>query len=187
MLDVDPAKTSSRSCVAKSELHQRRGHDGKETLRFAQGSEVATSRVNMVIVGKWRDGWYVVPYHVVFRDIDAFGHVNNAVYFTYFETARTLLWQELTGTSGPRDIGFIVARAECDFRQQIGMESIEIRVRIGEMRTTSLDFLYEIRKSGGGILAATGKVVVVMFDWEKGSKVPVSDDFRKKVAAAGKS
>jgi acyl-CoA thioester hydrolase len=127
----------------------------------------------------------VVPYHVVFRDIDAFGHVNNAVYFTYFETARTLLWQELTGSRGPRDIGFIVARAECDFRQQIGMEPIEIRVRIGEMRSTSLDFVYEIRKAGGEILAASGKVVVVMFDWETNAKVPVSDEFRERVSRLG--
>ena len=137
-------------------------------------------------MSEWRDGWYVVPYQVVFRDIDAFGHVNNAVYFTYFETARTLLWQELTGGRGPRDIGFIVARAECDFRQQIGMERIEIRVRIGEMRTTSLDFVYEIRKGGGEVLAATGKVVVVMFDWETNSKTPVSDEFKRRVASIGR-
>ncbi|HEX6178277.1 MAG TPA: thioesterase family protein [Thermoanaerobaculia bacterium] len=137
--------------------------------------------------GRWRDGWYVVPHQVIFRDLDGIGHVNNSVFFTYFEWSRTVLWFDMMGGREPHDLGFIVARAECDFRQQIGMESIEIRVRIGEMRTTSLDFLYEIRKSGGGILAATGKVVVVMFDWEKGSKVPVSDDFRKKVAAAGKS
>lgn len=136
-------------------------------------------------MSEWRDGWYVVPYQVVFRDIDAFGHVNNAVYFTYFETARTMLWQELTGARGPRGIGFIVARAECDFRHQIGMEPIEICVRIGEMRRTSLDFDYEIRRADGGALAATGKVVVVMFDWDRNSKVAISDEFRRTVAEIG--
>lgn len=129
----------------------------------------------------WKDGWYVVPYQVVFSDIDAYGHVNNAVYFTYFETARTLLWQEITGKRGPRDLDFIVARAECDFRQQVGMERIEIRVRIGEMRTTSLDFDYEIRKSDGRQLAATGKVIVVLFDWKTQTKVPISNGFRRRV------
>ena len=44
--------------------------------------------------GKWRDGWFVVPYHVLFGDIDAYGHVNNAVYFTYYEWGRTQLWFE---------------------------------------------------------------------------------------------
>ncbi|HEU4520917.1 MAG TPA: thioesterase family protein [Thermoanaerobaculia bacterium] len=133
----------------------------------------------------WKDGWYVVPYMVPFRDIDAYAHVNNAVYFTWFETARVLLWQELTGRRGPRDLNFIVARAECDFRHQVGMELVDICVRIGEMRTTSLDFNYEIRKDGGQTLAATGRVVVVLFDWETQAKVPIGDDLRAKIAALG--
>ena len=133
--------------------------------------------------GRWRDGWYVVPHQVIFRDLDAIGHVNNAVYFTYFEWARTLLWFDIAGGSRPFDIGFIVARAECDFRQQLGMEPIEIRVRIGEMRTSSLDFDYEVRKSDGQHVAATGKVVVVLYDWKSQSKVPISEDFRRKVAS----
>lgn len=126
------------------------------------------------------EGWYVAPYRVMLSDLDSFGHVNNAVYFTYFEHARTLLWFELSGGSAARDISFIVARAECDFRQQVGMEPIDICVRIGEMRSTSFDFLHEIRK-GDGQVAAAGKVVVVLFDWQKQSKVAISDDFRRKV------
>jgi acyl-CoA thioester hydrolase len=132
-------------------------------------------------IGEWRDGWYVVPYRVIFRDIDSFGHVNNAVYFTYFELARTELWFSINGGTDPHDISFIVARAECDFRGQIGMEAIEIRVKIAEMRATSFDFVYEIRKVDGLGLAATGKVVVVLFDWQTNAKVPISDDLRRKV------
>ena len=136
-------------------------------------------------VNGWKDGWYVVPYTVVFRDVDAFAHVNNAVYITYFEIARTMLWQELTGARTAREVGFIVARVECDFRHQIGMELIEICVRIGEMRTTSLDFLYEIRKTDGQQLAATGRVTVVMWDWDQQAKKPIGDDFRRRVASLG--
>jgi acyl-CoA thioester hydrolase len=132
-------------------------------------------------IGEWRDGWYAVPYRVIFRDVDSFGHVNNAVYFTYFELARTELWFAISGGSAPRDISFIVARAECDFREQIGMEAIEIRVKIAEMRSTSFDFIYEIRKTDGLALAATGKVVVVLFDWDTNAKVPIGDELRRKV------
>lgn len=137
--------------------------------------------------GTWRDGWHVVPHHVLFRDIDAFGHVNNAVFFTYYEWGRTQLWFELTGGSGALDIGFIVAHAQCDFKQQIGLEEIEIATRIGEMRNTSLDFLCEIRTNNGNDVAATGKVVVVLYDWARRSKVPITDELRRKVAqhAAG--
>lgn len=131
----------------------------------------------------WKGGWYVVPYRVMFRDLDSFGHVNNAVFFTYFEWGRTQLWLELTGGRNARDLSFIVARAECDFKQQLSMEPIEIWTRIGDMRATSLDFLSEIRKSNGREIAAVGKVVVVMFDWNTQSKVPITDEFRRQVMA----
>jgi acyl-CoA thioester hydrolase len=136
--------------------------------------------------GRWNDGWYVVSHQAIFRDLDAIGHVNNAVFFTYFEWARTLFWFDLTGGSRPFDVGFIVARAECDFRHQLGMEPIEICVRIGEMRSTSLDFLHEIRKDGGQV-AAAGKVVVVLFDWNTQSKVTISDELRRKVKSLQQS
>jgi acyl-CoA thioester hydrolase len=130
---------------------------------------------------RWEGGWYVVPWQVIFRDIDTFGHVNNAVYLTYFELARTSLWLALTGGASSRDVGFIVVRAECDFRHQLGMEEIEIAVRIGDMRTTSFDTLYEIRTVAGRQLAATGRVVVVLFDWKTNSKTPITDELRHKV------
>ena len=82
----------------------------------------------------------------------------------------------------PADIGFIVARAEIDFKLQIEMEPIDICIRITEMRTTSFDTVYEIRKRGGKV-AATGKVVVVLFDWKAQTKMPISDELRQKVRA----
>ena len=133
------------------------------------------------IRGERRDGWYIVRHHVEFRDLDAFGHVNNAVYFSYFEWARALLWFELTTFGGARDIGFIVAHASCDFRRQLDLEPIELCVRVGEMGSSSMVFLHEIRKKNGNELAATGKIVVVMFDWALQSKVAISDGVRRKV------
>ena len=132
--------------------------------------------------GEWREGWFVVPYHVLFGDIDAFGHVNNAVYFTYFEWGRTQLWFELTEWGGALDIGFILAHASCDFKKQLAMEPIEICTRIGEMRTSSIEFLSEIRRSDGEV-AATGRVVAVLYDWERQAKKTIGDDLRARVAA----
>lgn len=133
--------------------------------------------------GAWKGGWYVVPYDVLFSDLDYFGHVNNALYIRYFEIARTDLWFSLGATRQPLDIGFIVARAECDFKKQINLERIEIAVRFGEIGNTSMAFLYEIRKNDGRDIAATGKVVVVLYDWGRHSKVAISDELRRTIAA----
>lgn len=138
-------------------------------------------------VSGWRDGWYVVPWDVAFRDLDAIGHVNNAVYLTYFEIARTAYWFALNGGSDPFDIGFIVARAECDFRAQLRMERIDLCVRIEEMRNTSLVFAQEVRKADvagdGGHVAASGRVTAVLYDWKQRARIPIADEFRERVAA----
>jgi acyl-CoA thioester hydrolase len=128
-------------------------------------------------VPRWENGWFVVPWQVIFRDVDGFGHVNNAVYLTYFEWARAQMWFDLTDAKGaPEDIGFIMARAEVDYLAQLG----DICARVSEMRNTSLDTVYEIRRRDGQV-AATGKVVVVLFDWHEQRKIPISDEFRQKV------
>src|ERR1700682_2906229 len=132
--------------------------------------------------GGWKDGWHVVPWDVIFRDLDAIGHVNNAVFFTYFEWGRTRYWFDLRGGTGPFDIGFIVARTECDYRRQLVMEPIEIATRIGEMRNSSIDFHSEIRKAGGEV-AAIGKTVAVLYDWTKQAKMSIPDDLRSRVRA----
>ena len=134
-------------------------------------------------VSGWSDGWYRVPHEVTWRDLDAMNHVNNAVYFTFFEWARTKYWFDLTGGSAPGDLGFIVARAECDFRRQLSLtEKIHVGVRIAAMRNSSLDFEYEIR-NGSGEIAATGKVVVVLYSWKMNQKIPIPEDLRRRVDA----
>lgn len=135
----------------------------------------------------WRDGWYVVPHEVTWRDLDGIGHVNNAVYFTFLEWARTKYWFALHGIDGRTDLGaddlgFIVARAECDFRVQLGLlDEIEIRVRIGEMRNSSFDFVYEIVRLRDAVVAATGKVVVVLYSWEERARVAIDPELRERV------
>ena len=133
-------------------------------------------------VSGWRDGWYVVPYQVSWRDLDAIGHVNNAVYLSYFEWARTQFWFDMVEGRGVSDLGFIVARTECDFRLQLELsEKIDVCVRIADMRTSSFDFTYEIRRSEGHEVVATGKVVVVLYDWDTKAKKKITDELRSKV------
>jgi acyl-CoA thioesterase FadM len=61
------------------------------------------------------------------------------------------------------------------------MEPIDICVRIAEMRKTSFDTVYEIRRRSNGKVAATGTVVVVLYDWKAQTKLPISDDLRRRV------
>jgi acyl-CoA thioesterase FadM len=58
---------------------------------------------------------------------------------------------------------------------------VEIRTRIGTLGSTSLEFLTEIRRNDGRELAASGRVVVVLWDWARHSKMQISDALRRKV------
>ncbi|HET8645682.1 MAG TPA: thioesterase family protein, partial [Vicinamibacteria bacterium] len=61
------------------------------------------------------------PLEARFRDLDAIGHVNNAVYLTYFESARIAWWLHVTAreAQGLSALDMILARVELDFRAPV--------------------------------------------------------------------
>lgn len=117
---------------------------------------------------------FKVRFPVRFRDVDVLGHVNNAVYFTYMETARTEYWLHTFGGAS-LDLNFIVARAECDFKMPAHFgDEIEISIRTTEVRNSSFDWRYDIVNAKTGELMALGKTIQVFFDHktQKSSLVP---------------
>ena len=110
---------------------------------------------------------------VRFRDCDAMGHVNHAVYFTYLEQCRLTFWREVTGTPSPHT-RVIIARAECDYRAPAHFgDELEVRVNIGEIGRSSFTLVYEIVQAGSDRLVASGKTVMVSYDYAAGASVPL--------------
>ena len=115
---------------------------------------------------------------VRFRDLDAKGHVNNAVYLTYMESARIAFMARASADELP----FIVARIEIDFRAPLELgETVEIGVRAARFGTKSFDLEYELR--AGGRLVAEAKSVCVGYDYETGETVPIPEAWREQLAA----
>jgi acyl-CoA thioester hydrolase len=110
---------------------------------------------------------------VRFRDCDAMGHVNHAVYLTYFEQGRLTFWREVTGSPSPHT-RVIIARAECDYRSLAHFgDELEVRVGIGEIGRSSFTLIYDIVHIVGDRLIASGKTVMVSYDYEKGEPTPL--------------
>jgi acyl-CoA thioester hydrolase len=118
---------------------------------------------------------------VRFRDLDALGHVNNAVYLTYMESARTA-WALANGLmTGVGDLPMILARVEVDFRAPVELgETVEIAIRPGRLGTKSFSLAYELRANGR--LVAEAKSVLVGYDYESGESIPIPDRWRKLLA-----
>jgi acyl-CoA thioester hydrolase len=123
------------------------------------------------------------PVEVRFADVDAMGHVNNAVHVTYLELARLRLWQERFGFTGSaRDIPIILARVSVDYRSPIVLEDrVLVGVGVNEIGRTSFTLRYVIEASGR--LAAEAETVQVIFDYGSRSPVPIPDDLRAKLEA----
>jgi len=117
---------------------------------------------------------FETPIEVRFRDTDAMGHVNNAVYFTYLEAARNAYWFRVVGGKNEHDLGFILARAECDFRSAVKFgESLVARVRVSELRKSSFTLEYELVEATTGRAVASAKTLQVSYDYEAGTTRPL--------------
>ena len=101
-----------------------------------------------------------------FRDTDAMGHINNAVYITYLEVARQAYWRTLDGSANYRDVPFILARVECDFRSEaLVNETLELHIRCPWVGSKSFGFEYEIREQSAQRLVIAARTVQVCYDY----------------------
>jgi acyl-CoA thioester hydrolase len=110
---------------------------------------------------------------VRFRDCDAMGHVNNAVYSTYLEQARIAI----LGGLEP----YILARVEIDFRAELRAgEPVEVRSRCSNVGTKSFELEHQLWS--GDRLVADAKSVLVGYDYEAGTSVPLTENQRRRLA-----
>jgi acyl-CoA thioester hydrolase len=109
------------------------------------------------------------------RDQDAYGHVNNAVYLTYLEEVRDEWLERTLGDSGDA-WGYVTARVAIDFRRELTQddEAIVARLWLARIGTSSVTTREEI-VTVGGELAAEAEAVLVARDTETGRSRPLSD------------
>jgi acyl-CoA thioester hydrolase len=129
---------------------------------------------------------------VRFSDCDPLAHVNNAVYLTYLEQARITLWRAQLGgwpwrdsqNTGRRE-GFILARAEVDFRAQAREgDELEVRLALAGFGRTSATYAYEIVNAATGALVAEAKTVQVWIDYEAGRPLALTDSLKAQLSTA---
>jgi len=118
------------------------------------------------------------------RDSDAFGHVNNAVYVSWFEEVRTIYVCSRRGIKDLAEVDFVLASTTVHFRSPVFMlETIEMRcapIRIG---TTSWDLAYEGHARDGGRLVVEGVSTQVQYDYKTRAKAPIPAAWRALLTA----
>jgi acyl-CoA thioester hydrolase len=129
------------------------------------------------------DGFrFSVEIDVRFRDLDALGHVNNAVYLTYFETARMEFWRRVNDRVDLSGMDMILARAEVDYRSPLVYgDRIEVGVRGVSVRRSSFVLAQAIVHRPSGRLVAVARKVLVHYDYHAGTKKALPEDLRQRL------
>jgi acyl-CoA thioester hydrolase len=126
---------------------------------------------------------FVLPREVEFRDIDVAGHVNNAVYLTYLETARIRYLIEVLGPQFAYAVSLILARIELDFRSPARFpETLQLGARVPRLGTKSFDMEHEVRGRDGRLVLEASSVLVA-YDYEANAPMAVPEDWRARLDA----
>jgi acyl-CoA thioester hydrolase len=119
---------------------------------------------------------------VQFRDIDVMGHVNNATYLQYMETARVELARSLGQVTDGFRPGFIIASARIDFKKPIRNERwITVSAWVSRIGDRSWDLDYSV-SGPRGVEFAVGRTTQVAYDYKARSAVQISGKFKRKLA-----
>jgi acyl-CoA thioester hydrolase len=128
----------------------------------------------------------IVQLDVAWGEMDSYRHVNNIVYFRYFENARLEYFRRLDWFVYEREtgVGPILASTQARFRKALTYpDTISVGCRIGSTSEDRFVMDYLIFSHGLGAVAADGQGTIVTFNYAKGEKVPMTDELKRRIAA----
>jgi len=120
------------------------------------------------------------------RDLDAFGHVNQAVYQTYGEEIVDAWFRDVLGLAEGEVWDYVVARLTTDYRSELRLADKQVvgSARVVRLGTSSVTLALELRAASDGRLAAESEVVFAVWDREKRSSRPLTDREHELLGAA---
>jgi len=129
---------------------------------------ISKSKDKLTEIQRFSDQFnYKTNIHLRFIDFDMMGHVNNSVYFTYLEIARTKYWEEIIKWDWKKT-GIVIAHAELDYILPIVTnDKIAVHVKTSRIGNTSFDLDYQIVKIKGSeeVICSKGKTVCIAIDY----------------------
>jgi acyl-CoA thioester hydrolase len=116
-----------------------------------------------------------------FRDVDAMGHVNNAVFFTYFEEGRKRFFFDIFKVYDPSAFPFIMAHISCDYLKPITLSSeVELQMWIKDIGKKSFELVYKlVDASDKNIVYAKGESVQVCYDYTQSKSMEVPEELKQ--------
>ena len=129
---------------------------------------------------------FVISQELIWRDMDAFQHVNNAVYFRYFEDVRMAFFEKtgIVALKNETQIGPILASTRCDFRAPLEFpDRIQVATRIEDIKPRRFTMKYAVWSETKACLAAEGEGLLVFYDYGRGRSCEIPTQVREAIEA----
>jgi acyl-CoA thioester hydrolase len=123
----------------------------------------------------------VVELDVAWGEMDAYAHVNNVVYFRYFEHARIAYLDRIGWMASMREAGLgpIIASTQARYRKPLTYpDHLLVGARVGAIQADRVTFEYKLVSTWWNAVAAEGQAVVVSYDYRAGAKAPIPEAIR---------
>jgi acyl-CoA thioester hydrolase len=126
----------------------------------------------------------IVELDIAWGEMDSYAHVNNVVYFRYFENARIAYLDRIGWMASMRQhgLGPIVASTQARFRKPLSYpDHLLVAARISEIQADRVTFEYKLVSTKLNTVAAEGNAVVVSYDYRANAKTPIPEAIRKAI------
>ena len=141
-------------------------------------------RENSVIEDLLAEYPVVVELPVVWGEMDSYRHVNNVVYFRYFENARLEYFRRLDWFKYEEEtgIGPILAATQARYRKPLTYpDTISVGARVSTLGLDRCTMDYLLVSHRLEAVAADGHGTIVTFHYPDGKKVPIPDELRRRI------
>ncbi len=127
----------------------------------------------------------IISCPVQWGDQDTFGHVNNTIYFRWFESGRIAYFERLglVPSLSESRIGPILAAINCSYRRPLSYpDTVHVGTRVTKVGNSSLSIAHAVFSQRLQTVAADGDSVIVLLNYAIQKPIRVPDDLRAKIA-----
>ncbi|MDE6577920.1 MAG: acyl-CoA thioesterase [Muribaculaceae bacterium] len=119
------------------------------------------------------------PVQLRFNDVDVLGHVNNTIYFTFYDTAKAQYFTDVKGQQVDwKNVDTVIANVNCAYIAPIFFgEQIEVLTTCLSVSEKSFKLLQMIRETKTGVIKSVCETVMVSFDAATQTAKPVPEDW----------
>jgi acyl-CoA thioester hydrolase len=128
----------------------------------------------------------VLTQDLIWGDMDAYLHINNTVYFQFFETARMVYFDKI-GVFEHKErtqVGPILASTRCDFRAPLAVpDTIRITAIIEDIKHNRFTMKHIVHSEKLDKVAAEGEGLIVFYDYKRGKSCEIPKVILKSITA----